>query len=490
MVAKDAFATRLIRYLRRLVVLPHSAAEAAERSRRIEVLLAAVPTEAQPQPPAAEMQEPVATILHVETVQPTGPRRVQLAELNGVLDEADVTMATDYAAAMAILNGVVVDLAAPPDVDPFSPAYAQWVMGTYLAVTGHDRYEPLRDEADRNVSIDLPLSEYFPFSTGDDDFIGRYLGGVGLILASLGLPARSRIVEYGIGWGHVAANMARAGHHVTCVDIEAKFLALAQRQAAAFGCTVAIHHGEFGASPFRTGEERAAAVVFSEAFHHAFDHLGVLRKLRTDVLAPGGVLILAAEPIYPNYVVPWGIRPDGHAVWAVRRHGWMELGFSEDYLITALLREGFIVTRTQVASLGPFGLLYRAQLHEGSLELGKTLLPPEEAMSWATPHPEDQGRRWAQEMSIATLDHDPKWSTLTIDLWNPHAVPLDIDIGVGIGAPTTRRRVGPDERLELKLDLPVQGRQLRVRSETAPASTPDSADRRLGVGVEALHYGP
>lgn len=486
---QEGLATRISRYLKRLVLLPHSAAEAAERSRRIEALLLA---RSAGQPPRAAEAKPLAqpaTGLPAAAGQPTGPRSLQLAELNDVLDRAEAAMASNYAAAMDILNGVTVDLAPPPDLDPFGPAYARWVMDTYLAVTGLQRYEPVRDEADRNVSIDLPLAEYFPFSTRDDDFIGRYLGGVGLILASLALPARSRIVEYGVGWGHVAAALARAGHDVTCVDIEPKFLALAQRQAAALGCKVATHHGQFGDPPFLSESERAAAVVFSEAFHHAFDHLGLIRKLRTDVLAPGGVLILAAEPIYPNFFAPWGIRPDGHALWAVRRHGWMGLGFSETYLITALLREGFVVTRKQVAALRPFGLLYRAELHKGQVSLHDTLLPPDEDASWARPWPEDRGLRWAQDDSLATLDHDTAWTTLTIELWNPHAASLSVELGVGEAAPTMHLNLGAQERRDVALDLPEHGRLLRLRSGTLPASEFNHRDQRLGVAVGTLRYG-
>lgn len=341
-------------------------------------------------------------------------RIVALDELDEILDRADSLMGSDYAAAIDLLNDVSLNISPPPSSsEPFGPDYANWVMSTYRRLAGVDAYQPLTHEADRNVTEKLPFSQYFPFNTEDLSFIGRYLTGVGLILTELNLQPRSRVVEYGVGWGHVSASLARAGHHVTCVDIEAKFLQLVHRQAESLGCVVATHHGEFGESPFAPDEPRADAVVFSEAFHHAFDHLRVLRRLRQDVLRPGGILILAAEPVHPAFPVPWGIRPDGHALWAVRRHKWMELGFQEDYLLRALLREGFVVSRTHVEQLGPFGLLYRGRLHEGRVRLTETLLPSTEAASWA-PHFPPENNGCGHRATVA-----PHWTAIRVGPRSP-----------------------------------------------------------------------
>ena len=419
-------------------------------------------------------------------------QQIGLDDLDAVLDRADALIQTDYSAAMSILGGVSVTLT-PPDAaaNPFGAEYAAWVMETYRRVAAIDgAYDPLAHESDTNVVTDLPIAQYFPFGTRDIGFIGRYLTGVGMILRELNLPPGSRIVEYGVGWGHVSAALARAGHDVTCVDIEAKFLRLAQRQAEALGCSVGAFHGAFGDRPFPPDAPGADAVVFFEAFHHAFAHLEVLRRLRQNVLRPGGVLILAAEPVHPGFPFPWGVRPDGHAVWAVRRHKWMELGFQEDYLLRALLREGFTVSRTRIEALESFGLLYRGQLHDGTVRLGETLLPAAEAASWATPPHGGEARRWAQMDSRATLDRDPGWTALTVVAENHLSVPLAMAVDAGGPGPALRHRLAPGERVELRLDLPSVERELRVWSETAvPAQLGINNDQRLlGVAVEELRY--
>ncbi len=200
--------------------------------------------------------------------------------------------------------------------------------------------------------------------------------------------------------------------------------------------------------------------------------------------------MLASEPVHPAFPLPWGIRPDGHALWAVRRHKWMELGFQEDYLLRALLREGFLVSRTNVEALGSFGLLYRGRLHDGRVRLSETLLPSMEAASWAPAPPQKEPWLWAQVDSRMTLDHDPGWAAVTVMVTNHLPVPLNAAIDAGGPGPVMRRCFVPGERSELSIPLPQTGRELRVWSETAVlAQLGVNDDRRtLGIGVEEVRY--
>jgi SAM-dependent methyltransferase len=418
-------------------------------------------------------------------------RQIRIEQLDAVLDKADSLIQSDYGAAMAVLNSVNVSMAPPSSAaDPFGPDYADWVMDTYRRIAAIGAYEPTAHEVDRNVAADLPLPQYFPYSTHDLGFIGRYMAGVGMILAELDLPPGSRIVEYGVGWGHVSAALARAGHDVTVVDIEAKFLRIAQRQAEALGCRINTHHGAFGERPFPPQAPGADAVVFFEAFHHAFEHNDVLHRLRRDVLRPGGTLVLAAEPVHSGFPFPWGVRPDGHALWAVRRHKWMELGFQEDYLLRALIREGFLVSRARLEALGSFGLLYRGRLHDGAVRTSGIMLPANEMVSWAAQPPQGEPHLWAQLDSRATLDHDPGWSHITVTAANLLPVPLAVAMDAGGAGPAIRRVFAPGERLALTLPLPTAKRELRIWSETGvPALLGINDDRRaLGVAVEEWRY--
>ena len=74
----------------------------------------------------------------------------------------------------------------------------------------------------------------------------------------------------------------------------------------------------------------------------------------------GGQVIFAAEPITDAFPVPWGFRLDGESLWAIRKFGWCELGFQESYFKKLLLKEGWSVTRTDVADT-PLGTVFTAK---------------------------------------------------------------------------------------------------------------------------------
>ena len=86
---------------------------------------------------------------------------------------------------------------------------------------------------------------------------------------------------------------------------------------------------------------RFDAIVFFESFHHCADHLRLLRSLGP-ALTPDGHVYFGAEPITPDFPVPWGLRTDGESLWAIRRNGWLELGFHPDYFRQALRQAGLV----------------------------------------------------------------------------------------------------------------------------------------------------
>jgi hypothetical protein len=59
------------------------------------------------------------------------------------------------------------------------------------------------------------------------------------------------------------------------------------------------------------------------------------------VLTPEGRVFFAGEPITADFPMPWGLRLDGNSLWAIRKNGWLELGFREDYFRQALEQTGW-----------------------------------------------------------------------------------------------------------------------------------------------------
>ena len=230
----------------------------------------------------------------------------------------------------------------PPD--PFSPAYRDAQMALYRAVAG--RAYALTNEA-TPFDVDAAVRRPFPYDTGSGTTAGEHLMGIGFALRAMTLPPGSRVLEFGPGWGNTTLELARLGHHVTCVDIEPRFCELIRRRAAREDLSIEVVNDDF------FWAERAGgtfdAVLFFECFHHCADHLRLLRALQK-VAKPAGRLFFGGEPIVADFPQPWGLRLDGNSLWAIRKNGWLELGFREDYFLDALSHTGWTGLRIDDAA--------------------------------------------------------------------------------------------------------------------------------------------
>ena len=243
-----------------------------------------------------------------------------------------------------------------PVEDVFSDEYMQWVESIYFEISGRSSYDPWQNEQDINLEIHNGLKNPFPFCTGDPVTIGNYLAAIGLIVKALALPRGAKVLEYGIGWAHTTLCLARAGYEVTGVDVEEKFLRLAQMRAERKGVSLRVHRGLFGDVPLKG--ERFDAVLFFECFHHCLDHARITNRIANDILKDGGKIVFCGEPFYGEWFpYPWGLRVDGHSLWAIRQMGWMELGFRESYIRGLLESNGFEVVTTTQENMGALGLL-------------------------------------------------------------------------------------------------------------------------------------
>ena len=85
-------------------------------------------------------------------------------------------------------------------------------------------------------------------------------------------------------------------------------------------------------------------IWFYDSFHHCVDFRSVVPRLR-NMLAPGGRIILAGEPIEsgPGAAVPypWGVRLHSEVALVMRQTGWFELGFTEPFLYELFAKSGF-----------------------------------------------------------------------------------------------------------------------------------------------------
>jgi SAM-dependent methyltransferase len=224
--------------------------------------------------------------------------------------------------------------------DPDSPEYRarqfelyEWLHGKpYSTANEVSAFDPLQ-------AADAP----FPYHTKSAQTVGNQLIAIGYLIRALDLPAGSRVLEFGPGWGNTTIALARMGCLVTAVDIEPNFLKLIDERARRKHVTVETIQGDF--SLIGRLDRQFDAVLFFECFHHCSDHQALVAGLHR-VVAPGGKVVFAGEPIDDGFPLPWGLRLDGGSLWSIRRHGWLELGFQERYFTGLLARHGWDVEKT------------------------------------------------------------------------------------------------------------------------------------------------
>lgn len=372
--------------------------------------------------------------------------------------------------------------------DPHSEAYHQAVLRHYRDVSGRDYLAPASNE-----TFSVPASQYlaapFPHCTADAGEVSRYLLGVGHIIGLVTAKPPARIAEFGAGWGHVSMHLARMGHAVTAIDINADSAALLAERAKRNEVRLDMRQAGFLDVQFEDGSLDVA--LFFESFHHCHRPFELLDRLERWI-SPGGMMLFAGEPFYPDFHAPWDVRLDGQSLWAAREHGWLELGFEESFFVRELLRRGWVPRKRVLAQAGAYGVVHAAARHGGRFLVGETFLPPDCAGTWAAHDPlSADALRWTGGASVMPLDESPRWRRATVQLtnYNPHAaMPVAVRCGDGLA----EARVDPAATIDMTVALPAQGtRELRIESPTwVPRDAGINDDgRALGVAVGSLTYG-
>jgi 2-polyprenyl-3-methyl-5-hydroxy-6-metoxy-1,4-benzoquinol methylase len=248
------------------------------------------------------------------------------------------------------------------NLDPYSEGYIAQQHRLWRLVSGVDRdYEVERDEKEAEWgAVDAVRTPGF-YVRRDPAAIASasdHVIATGMMLRHCGLQAGDWALEYGAGFGQTALALARLGVNVDTVDVSDTFCGFVREQAEFFRVPLHPFKGRFGDAP-RPGK-LYKLVWFYESFHHCLDFRRVVQRLPS-LLAPGGRVILAGEPIvekpYAAVPYPWGLRLHSEVVAVVRRQRWFELGFTEAFLHELFGQAGFAVNRIDCEPT-LFGRLY------------------------------------------------------------------------------------------------------------------------------------
>ena len=231
-------------------------------------------------------------------------------------------------------------------------------------------------------------------------------------------------------------------------------------------------------------DRRFDAVLFYESFHHCSDHRELVRKL-TGVINPGGRVFFAAEPIDDSFVMPWGVRTDGESLWAIRRNGWLELGFQESYFLRMLSREGWIVDK-HVTNATHLGLIFAARRAHGIYEIGEFVMPPDEEASWTEPDASGGLGRYAGAHTELSLEVGGSYHTVVIESFS--YCPEELAYRVRHGASEISGSAPAGGRFTIELPYDPGAESLLIESTTwRPIDLLHSPDARtLGIGIRSI----
>lgn len=233
--------------------------------------------------------------------------------------------------------------------DPLSSEYKTFQLDIYKRLTNQD-YKVSNEETVFN--FDHELLWPYPYGTKSAQTVGTSLMGYGWLIKNMDLPAESRILEIGSGYGSLTSHIARMGYRVTCLDISSSLLEYVKARTEKFPEQINTICGDMATVEI---EGTFDAVIFNASLHHSLEHRNVIKRLNK-ILAPNGIIVFVAEPIVPansEYVpYPWGVRLDGMSIWSICRWGWLELGFQEPYYIEMMQNAGWHLKRFNLGITG------------------------------------------------------------------------------------------------------------------------------------------
>ncbi len=293
------------------------------------------------------------------------------------------------------------------ELDPFSQCYSQAAMELYKKISGVKSYDPAVNELTSYIDPSHTVRSPSPYPYGDSKVVGDFVSSWGWILQALNVKVEEKVLEYGAGEGQISIMLARMGIDVTVIDIDERYLECIHAQAESLGINVTLKKGKFG-DGYKS--EKFDRILFFEAFHHAFEHVSVVKALKNH-LSKDGFIVFSGEPIVAKsseealfIPFPWGPRLDGLSVLSMNKHGWCELGFQQDYFVEMLMRSGFLVTFLP-CPVTMRGNCYIAKLNDGRVNLGDPYLLSisDRDCGW---HQPEGTHRWTKKRAYLTLPDD------------------------------------------------------------------------------------
>lgn len=375
-------------------------------------------------------------------------------------------------------------------LDPLSVEYKEQQLKLWRVLANVDReYAPEVDEAEAPLSnVDAVRFPGFYIWRNEHAIqnASHHVMATGMLMRHSGLKPGMWALEYGAGFAQAALAFARMGVNVDTVDISETFCGYVKQQADFFGVNLTPFKGVFGHNP--RGSQKYNLIWFYESFHHCVDFRNVVERLK-EHLAPGGRVLLAGEPIrkheYAAVPYPWGLRLESEVIAVIRRFRWFELGYSEDFITTYFVNNGYVAEWIDCPH-SPWGMIYSFRLREPTLCLGQVWIPSVDEHGWHTPEPEG---RWTRGVAAVALDTTECFCTLVVTATNHH--PKNHPVRMQYGEVVLELIFKPGETRAVKVDARKKASKITISCETlVPTnySRTSTDTRALGIFVRTVEY--
>jgi len=408
------------------------------------------------------------------------------------------------------------DLSVMRALDPQSDAYIEQVKSVHEEIIGRIHSADLEGLPELNADHERDWP--YPWGTRSGPTIANFLIAYGLLLKVANLPPYARVLEVGCGVGSLTWNLARAGYRVDALDpneAQCDIVRAATRDFPVAPNVMAMTLDQWLAA--KTADYKYDAIIFFESFHHVLDHRVCLRELLRNHMEFDAKVILAAEPIFEKRCAhlpyPWGPRLDGQSLRAMRRWGWLELGFTKAYIKQLFKEFDLSFTWTKNPDGWPLsqiivgykednpvnkthdsGIRYPAELSDG-IDFSVDGMPQYISAYEGLASVEPWGR-WTlgDAVRIKTAQRLPENVSVKLDLVSVFGPNVHKNLKVRIGNRIVKQRLEPIEQrasYEFRFDN-VSGNEIEILipHPCRPKDLPQLGvedPRRIGLGIKRMH---
>jgi 2-polyprenyl-3-methyl-5-hydroxy-6-metoxy-1,4-benzoquinol methylase len=222
------------------------------------------------------------------------------------------------------------------NMDPFSDKFAEAQMKVYEEMSGRKYSVDSCEETELDVEDLRHKPNAYHGVDKDPAYAAKHSAALGSLIANIKPMHGTRILELGSGWGYCAEFFGHVGLDVTAVDINAQSVKLNKEREKRFKYGNKYFAGSF--ESFET-KEKFDIVFFYESIHHSNNIVKLLKRVKEEYLAPGGKIILGAEP-YNNDWPAWGMRLDPLSTYCINKFGWFESGWQRSFVEEIFRRMG------------------------------------------------------------------------------------------------------------------------------------------------------